>query len=489
MATIRVPSDYPTISAAITAASPGDTIIVDPGVYNEAITINKALTLLGAGADINPVSVGRPGGESTIDSQFAVTIAASDIIFNGFEVRNFRYGINIPAASFPAPNYTVQNITIKYNWMHATNATIGFNAEPGLLRNLVISHNIISVNNVSPGGDDYALAAIGFSSGATATPTYENIKIVSNEIANLSSEGAYGLFAGADPGAYLINKMEISCNHFINVSTGANYNIGNILDGKFSNNVVDNAGGSIGIQSGVVSGNTFRNGGSLSLWGTEFGFTRPSANLCVVNNEFMDEITGNGLRIRLGALANTIAVHNNAFRNSGIAPSTPPDYTEGYLIRNTGMGTLDATLNWWDSSCGPTGNTGGLAGSIIVSPWITAYFDASAKQAPFCCWPLSTFMTTRPGFWPRYISSLCYVGKSSFMRNECVALPSQVSFNDGNAGGIPVEFDLAGRKCQVNTQPGGIACLCFEHLSPGVYPLTVSAIGFSDRQNITVTNS
>src|SRR5438132_9211168 len=42
---------YPTISAAVAAASPGDTIKVCPGFYNEQVMVNKNnLTLLGAQA-------------------------------------------------------------------------------------------------------------------------------------------------------------------------------------------------------------------------------------------------------------------------------------------------------------------------------------------------------------------------------------------------------------------------------------------------------
>ena len=44
---INVPDDYPTIQAAVNAASPGDTILVYPGTYEESITINKQLTLQG----------------------------------------------------------------------------------------------------------------------------------------------------------------------------------------------------------------------------------------------------------------------------------------------------------------------------------------------------------------------------------------------------------------------------------------------------------
>jgi pectin methylesterase-like acyl-CoA thioesterase len=43
---IRVPQDYPTIHAAIDAASSGDTIIVSEGIYAEGqIDVGKSLTL------------------------------------------------------------------------------------------------------------------------------------------------------------------------------------------------------------------------------------------------------------------------------------------------------------------------------------------------------------------------------------------------------------------------------------------------------------
>ena len=48
-ATLNVPSQYPTIQSAINAADPCDTILVAPGTYFEQLTIDKSISIVGAG--------------------------------------------------------------------------------------------------------------------------------------------------------------------------------------------------------------------------------------------------------------------------------------------------------------------------------------------------------------------------------------------------------------------------------------------------------
>ncbi len=87
--TIRVPEDYPTIQAAINAASPGDRISVAVGTYNEHIVVNKRLTIVGRRGS-SPIFEGGGSG-------VAVTLLpeASGSTISGFVITNYDKGIVI----------------------------------------------------------------------------------------------------------------------------------------------------------------------------------------------------------------------------------------------------------------------------------------------------------------------------------------------------------------------------------------------------------
>ena len=92
-----VTSPYTTIQAALDAASAGETIDVDPGTYNENLTINlQGITLEGAQAGVNPVG-GRSGPESVLDG--TITITAPGVTLNGFTITaNSQWAIEVGGA-------------------------------------------------------------------------------------------------------------------------------------------------------------------------------------------------------------------------------------------------------------------------------------------------------------------------------------------------------------------------------------------------------
>ena len=82
-ATIYVPDSYPTIQAAVDAASPGDTIIVRDGTYTENIDVNKDhLTIQSqSGAEVTIVRAANPN-----DHVFSIT--ADSVNIDGFTIRD-----------------------------------------------------------------------------------------------------------------------------------------------------------------------------------------------------------------------------------------------------------------------------------------------------------------------------------------------------------------------------------------------------------------
>jgi parallel beta-helix repeat protein len=76
--TITVPDDYPTIQAAVDAASPGDTVFVRAGTYNCSIKIDKPLTLKG---ESNQNTILRAQART-----IGLHVNASDVTVSGFHL-------------------------------------------------------------------------------------------------------------------------------------------------------------------------------------------------------------------------------------------------------------------------------------------------------------------------------------------------------------------------------------------------------------------
>jgi hypothetical protein len=129
-ATIRVPEDHATISAAISAAANGDTIDVAPGVYTGAVLLNKSVTLRGRFGDPED-----PRNNTTIlDAGGAVDV------------------ITVPAGVSPGPTVTglllrngvsgvstKSSVTIEGNYFVANNDQVDYKSGGGgVCRNNVL---------------------------------------------------------------------------------------------------------------------------------------------------------------------------------------------------------------------------------------------------------------------------------------------------------------------------------------------------------------
>lgn len=95
-------SSYPTIGGALSAANPGDTIVVCPGTYGGGVMVDKAVTLIGQDATVDATGA---------DTGF--TVSASGATVEGFTVENATgEGILVSAGPGQPP---VSHVTISGN--------------------------------------------------------------------------------------------------------------------------------------------------------------------------------------------------------------------------------------------------------------------------------------------------------------------------------------------------------------------------------------
>jgi parallel beta-helix repeat protein len=100
---LTVPDQYKTIQEAINAANSGDTIYVKAGIYNENITINKAISLIGEKPENTIINGTCPG--------IRITVIADNVRIQGFTIQNGESGIFLRKSS----GHKIINNIVKLN--------------------------------------------------------------------------------------------------------------------------------------------------------------------------------------------------------------------------------------------------------------------------------------------------------------------------------------------------------------------------------------
>lgn len=127
---------YASIQAAVDAAPEGATITVGPGVYAGGVTIERSVTLVGAGAR-RTVIAGSPGAN-------VVEAVTGDVALQGFTIAGGATGVGV---SF-FPRVTIRDSVITGNvW-----GTGGFGGSISLHRSLVIRNSRAGVGPIFSGG-------------------------------------------------------------------------------------------------------------------------------------------------------------------------------------------------------------------------------------------------------------------------------------------------------------------------------------------------
>ena len=144
---IYVPGDYPTIQEGISAANPGDTVLVAPGIYYENVLMAEGVNLIGSGME-NTIIDG--GGLSDVVSCLTI----NNYLIEKFTVQNSQQGGSTPGnvGVFLNPRSSVGTKTVRYcRVRHNGHGVQVWNDFGGVT---YVEHNIIC-DNIYDGFDPY----------------------------------------------------------------------------------------------------------------------------------------------------------------------------------------------------------------------------------------------------------------------------------------------------------------------------------------------
>jgi len=351
------------IQAAITAATSGDVICLDAGLYSPAaqIEINKSVTLQGpqAGVDPRPTAgtTRTPGDTSTeaiIDGTASglsgiIVITADNVVLDGLEVR-YGSGDMIDSESSIPTTGTV----LKYNIID--NAT----GDEGIqLRN--VTDGVIEYNYL------YDIAQDGINMCCGSTGGF----IRFNEVTDNNSENA---------AIYIYDATEtrIECNLVYDVHGNDGIKLGDKRGGDASsaggsilyNTVYNTAQDSISVYTSdtLVEGNEVYN--SASENGAIY-LAYGISNITITKNDLHNNTLNPGKWGDPGAVmigtdvdASTVTVNNNNFSGNTVNGVT-----------NKATALLIAESNWWGAADGPSGAGPGSGDAVSTKvdydPWLS----------------------------------------------------------------------------------------------------------------------
>lgn len=342
-------AQFQSIQAAVTAAAPGDTILVCSGTYNETVTINKdELTLRGAQAGNDARS--RSGEESTI-TDGGVSINAMDVEFDGFTVEDASdpsvgLGINTNGAS----GARILNNIVRSNTIGLTLGNTGGNDQAIVRKNLFADNN--DGLGVAPG------AGNGISSDTGAS----NVLIEENRFTG--HDNASILFAGGDQATQ--RGIDILDNQFVNDSAIAFFGGSAItvngnrisgsgtvdLDGDPGTPETDEASSVFfaSVLGASVKRNRITGEPNSAVRIGSFGGPE-SEDISVVGNTLVNN--GFGVRVTEGAYDGPMRIEFNRIYRNGRADADNNGMGDGAGVANedtTGDASdpeIDAENNWW----------------------------------------------------------------------------------------------------------------------------------------------
>lgn len=343
---------FTTISAAVTAAAPGDTIIVCPGLYGESVSVTKAnLKILGAQAGVDARTRSLPDAdESIVDppgTDTAFDLNANRIKLDGFKIEGAtgNAGLTTRAAK---SGYIVQNNIVQEN-------VFGLYLQSGGAIQTIVRFNSF-VDNNEPG----AATGNGIYSDAGA----KTVLIRVNSFARNTNAGI--LFADGlaldNSNVVIQNNTSRNDTTFVALFRAANFQI--IFNKTFDTiNADDGSQGSAvfvgGNSNGVlIQGNQLTNPAfsGIAVRDADVGFGTDVQNVDVIDNVIVNA-ENHGLDVTASNLG-VVQARQNDLRDNDVDGIFYGSLTSDNVIRlNTSSNSGDFDCH--DASTGS--NTAGTA--------------------------------------------------------------------------------------------------------------------------------
>ena len=394
-----------TISAAVAAASPGDTIVVARGIYKEDVLITKSLSLIARGND-NPTidATGLSNGIFINGMSAAPKVGVANVLISGFTVHNANFEGILVANAY---DVTLRGNHVLYNddsldigdgtcpnipafetnegddcgegihLMGAVHATVVGNEVERNSGGILISDetgpsrgNLITGNFVHDNPFDCGITMASHGPATSVIPSATvSYGVFRNTIAhNVSERNGYQVpGAGAGVGIFA---------PFPGTTASANVVIDNdLLDNGMPGVALHNHAAApapappVNLNDNVIVGNHFSGNAADTADAATSGPTginvysvAPITGTVISQNTFDNEKVNVAFKAPVGQLS----VHFNNFNNRGIG------------VDNLGSGTVNATDNWWQCPNGPGGHgcATAVGSGLYLSPWLPSPFVA-----------------------------------------------------------------------------------------------------------------
>jgi hypothetical protein len=394
-----------TISAAVTAASTGDTIQVAPGTYKEQVVITKSVSLVASKQGMPVIdATGLNNGIFVNGMAAAPNVGVADVLISGFNVENANFegilvanatGVNLLGNKVHDNNKALDIAGATCAGIPAFETNEGEDCGEGIhlmgtdhvsvVRNdvgnnsggILISDetgpshaNLITGNNVHDNPFDCGITLASHGPATSIVPSQQlPFGITNNTVADNQSVhngyqtpgagagvGIFAPFPGTTNAGNVVIHNEIRNNGLPGVTMHnhawsafappVNMNDNVIVGNRIFGNAADTA-------DAATSGPTGINLYSVApVWGTVI-----SQN--VIDDEAVD--------VAFKAPAGHIEVHLNNFFDKGVG------------VDNLGAGSVSGTENWWKCSGGPgaKGCATAEGTGLTTAPWLTSPFESN----------------------------------------------------------------------------------------------------------------